>query len=512
MLTARRLAELVRLDPGLALLAAAALILALDPVLWLVATWRDPAYDFNGFLVFLVTAALFAWSATSPVVGHDRPRRIVALTLILVSATVRLAGQVLAINTVGAFCLVLDVYALGLLLRLAARARPISPAWLAVVFAFSLPLERIVQRTIGYALQHVSAGGACGLLEALYGKGNVNCEGVRILLSGADVLVDLPCSGARTLLWTLLAFAASAALCRPTLLQAAAGFAITLTSALLANILRIVVLAIGIAEPARLGGLAVMEQPWHDLIGLGALALGCVPLMLWSRRAWRPGPPALPSFHVPLWAPPAIAAWQPRYRRSLSLAALAGAVVIVNLPRMPVDVARREAAIALPLSLAGHARRPVALDPREQAFFEQFGGWAAKATYGPHTLMLVRTTSPLRHLHTPDDCLRGLGFRVTYLGTRFIPSATALYRAMAPDGTGYRIDMSFVSDRGEVTGNVATAVWRWLNGEARAWTAVQWVSPEHLPEGEHEQWAAAVRAALEVFPTKRAAIERGEGE
>jgi exosortase/archaeosortase family protein len=425
---------------------------------------------------------------------------------------VRLTGQILAINTVGALCLVLDVYALGLLLRLSARARPISPAWLAVVFAFSLPLERIVQRTIGYALQHVSASGACAILETLYGKGNVTCEGVRILLNGADVLVDLPCSGARTLLWTLLAFAAAAALCRPTLLHAAAGFAFTLTSALLANVLRIVVLAIGIAEPAQLGGMAVMEQPWHDLIGLAALALACVPLMLWSRRAWRPDTPASPQFPEPPRSTPVIAAWQHRYRRSLGLVAFAGALVIVNLPRTPVDVARRELAMELPLTLAGHARRPVALDPREQAFFEQFGGWAAKATYGLHTLMLVRTTSPLRHLHTPDDCLRGLGFRVTYLGTRFTPSPTATYRAIAPDGAGYRIDVSFVSDRGEVTGNVATAVWRWLNGEARAWTAVQWVSPEHLPEDRHEQWAAAVRAALEIFPAIHAANERGGGK
>jgi exosortase/archaeosortase family protein len=510
MLSARRLADLRHLDPGLALLAGAALILAFDPALWLVATWRDPAYDSNGFLVFLAAAALLAWSATSPVIAEDRPRQGLALALILVSATVRLAGQVLAINTVGALCLILDVYALGLLLRLSSRARPISPAWLAVVFAFSLPLERVVQRTIGYALQHLSAGGACGVLDTLYGKGNVTCEGVRILLNGADVLVDLPCSGARTLLWTLLAFAASAALCRPTLLRAVAGFALTLASALVANILRITVLAIGIAEPARLGGLAVMEQPWHDLIGLGALALGCLPLMLWSRRAWSPAPAVARTSAVPLWNLPAIAPWQHRYRRSLSLVAIAGALVIVNLPRTPVDVARREVAMELPLTLAAHARRPVALEPRERAFFEQFGGWAAKATYGPHTLMLVRTTSPLRHLHTPDDCLRGLGFRVTYLGTRFTPVPVAIYRATAPDGTAYRIDVTFVSDRGEVTGNVATAVWRWLNGEARAWTAVQWVSPEHHPE--HEQWAAEVRAALEIFPSTHAANERGGGE
>jgi hypothetical protein len=130
--------------------------------------------------------------------------------------------------------------------------------------------------------------------------------------------------------------------------------------------------------------------------------------------------------------------------------------------------------------------------------------------------MLVRTTSPLRHLHTPDDCLRGLGFRVAYLGTEFSPATTAVYRAIAPDGTRYRIDVSFVSDRGEVTGNVATAVWRWLNGEAQAWTAVQRISPEETPAREHARWTAAVVAAMELgqpsFQSSSLSTVRGDRE
>ena len=106
--------------------------------------------------------------------------------------------------------------------------------------------------------------------------------------------------------------------------------------------------------------------------------------------------------------------------------ALAGALAIVNLPRTPVDVAQRNQAASLPISLAGYAQQPVgAVDPREQAFFTQFGGSAVKGQYGPHGLMLVQTTSPLRHLHTPDDCLRGIGFRVSYLGAQFTPMPTA---------------------------------------------------------------------------------------
>ena len=362
------------------------------------------------------------------------------------------------------------------------------------------------------------------VLESAYDA--VVCEGVRIVLAGKDVLVDLPCSGARAILLTLLACAGAAAVCRPAPLQAAAGFLVALASALAANIVRIVILAVGIAEPWRLGGIAVMEQPWHDLVGLATLTLACAPVLVWAQRVWRPRPGHCTTFGMPLWSLPdrisrdgwwlAPPAPQRRLTTGLGLAALAGALGIVNLPRTPVDVAQRGVAVSLPVTLAGYAQQPVPLDPREQAFFTQFGGSAAKAQYGPHALMLVRTTSPLRHLHTPDDCLRGLGFHVAYLGTEFVPAPTAVYRATAPDGAQYRIDVSFVSDRGEVTGNVATAVWRWLNGEARAWTAVQRTSPEETPALQHAQWTVAVVAALELgqpsFQSSSLSTERGDRE
>jgi exosortase/archaeosortase family protein len=524
MLNASRLIHL-RAHPASGLVAAAALVLAVDPVRWLVATWRDPAYDSNGFLVFLAAAGLLAWSVASPVVDRVPRRRGLALALIALSASVRLAGQILAINTVGALCLVIDVYALGLLLGLGARLRAVSPAWLAVVFAFSLPLERVVQRSIGYVLQQVSAAGACRVLGTAYD--GIVCEGVRIVLAGKDVLVDLPCSGARAILLTLLAFAGAAAICRPAPMQAAAGFLLALGSALAANVVRIVILAVGIAEPWRLGGIAVMEQPWHDLIGLATLALACTPLLAWAQRVWRPkSAHCATTFGVPAWSLPdriardgwwlARPAPQRRLSAGLGLAALAGALVIINLPRKPVDVAQRNLPLSLPVTLAGHAQQPVVLDPREQAFFTQYGGSAAKGQYGPHGLLLVRTTSPLRHLHTPDDCLRGLGFRVAYFGAELSPAPTAVYRATAPDGARYRIDVSFVSDRGEVTSNVATAVWRWLNGEARAWTAVQRISPEQIPEPQHARWAAAVVAALELgrpsLQSSSLSTERGDRE
>jgi hypothetical protein len=144
-----------------------ALILGIEPVIWLTRTWLDPAYDSSGFYIFLAVAGLFVWSVSSaralPLNSHKR----LALFLFALTALVRLAGQVLAVNTIGALALVIDIYALGLLLGLKGRARPVSPGWLAIAFAFSLPLERIAQRTIGYGLQHISADGACLMLLGL---------------------------------------------------------------------------------------------------------------------------------------------------------------------------------------------------------------------------------------------------------------------------------------------------------------------------------------------------------
>lgn len=485
--------------PAALLLAAGALI-ALEPAIWLARSWFEPAYDSNGHIVFALVAILFAWSATSQL-EDERPSNAKhwAIGLLILSAIVRFASQVLAINTIGALCLAIDVYAVALLLRLHERDRPVSPFWLAAGFLFCLPLERILQRTIGYGLQQLSADGACAVLKL--GFKDVTCEGVRIILNGVDVLVDLPCSGAQALLLSLLGFTLAAALARPTPLNAVFGLGLAIAAAAAANVIRIVILAIGISDPAAFGGNNVMLQPWHDMIGLGALALVCITLMFWIRASWHPGPA-----HALASSTRDRSAWAsrlPLHRLTLpaSLIALAIAAVIISLPRTAVDVARAEEPFSLPVSLEGHARQQSRLSERERLFFTQFGGTAAKANYGPHGLMLVRTSSPLRHLHAPDECLRGMGFDVEYIGATFGKLPTAIYRATAPDGTRYRIDVSFISDRGEATTNVATAVWRWMEGKARHWTAVQRISPEDLPAAQHAQFTSAVIAALDL-PTQ----------
>jgi exosortase/archaeosortase family protein len=499
-------------------LVAAALLLVIDPAIWLIETWLDPAYDSSGYIVFVAVVGFFSWSIFSPLaVDGVSDRKPTAIALLVLSAAIRLASQVLAINTIGALCLVVDVYAIGLLCRLDQRRRAVSPAWLALVFAFSLPLERVLQRSVGYLLQEFSAQGACAVLSALYA--NIDCEGVRLIVSGVDVLVDLPCSGARTMLLGLLGFVIAASVCRPRSGQALAGLTLTLSAAAVANVLRISVLAIGIAEPDRVGGIPVMEQPWHDIIGLCALSLVCLAVIIWARRCWHP----VAGSHAPLARsldePPkqghGIAAWPisttiaPRVRIAFGVAVLGVASVIVNMPRTAMDVAQAAVPAHLPLAIDGYQRNAVSLSARERQFFTQFGGAAAKAEYGPHGMLVTRTTSPLRHLHAPDDCLRGLGFDVQYLGAVFQPIPTAIYRAIAPDGRRYRIDVSFISDQGAVTTNVSTAVWLWLQGKAQAWTAVQRISPEEMPRPQQARFTDGVLAALDLTRATPIATQEG---
>ncbi|HUS54763.1 MAG TPA: exosortase T [Thermohalobaculum sp.] len=492
-------------------LITAAIVLAIEPAIWLASTWLDPAYDSSGYLVFAVAAGLFGWSAASPVVVAGRSNRKPAAFLMLaLSGGVRLASQILAINTIGAICLVVDVFAVGLLFRLDHRMRAVSPGWLAVVFAFSLPLERVLQRSIGYLLQEFSAQGACGVMSVVYS--DTVCQGTRLIVNRVDVLVDLPCSGARTLLLGLLGFAVAASLVRPRPHQVLAGLALTLAAAAATNILRISLLAVGLAEPERLGGISVMEQPWHDIIGLSTLSLVYMIVILWAGQIWRPSGArragcqerAGKGSRIPIDRSTA-----PRSHIALSIAVLGIASVIVSLPRTALDVARAAEPAILPLTIDGHQRNVVPLSAREQQFFTQFGGSAAKAEYGPHGLLVTRTTSPLRHLHAPDDCLRGLGFDVEYLGAVFEPVPTAAYRAIAPDGRRYRIDVSFVSDQGAVTTNVSTAVWLWLQGRAHEWTAVQRISPEAMPLPERARFTGGVLAALDLARAIPVATSKG---
>lgn len=465
--------------------ALCALFLAVEPALWLVRTWVDASWDSAGEVVFVGVVALLVRSVASGFAAGEEVegRKHLGVALLAMTAVIRVVGHLLAVNVIGALALVLDVYAIALLLGVERRRKPLSPFWLAALFALAMPLERIIQRVIGFGLQQISAAGACSALSLTFD--DVVCHGVDIVLAGTHVLVDLPCSGARGIVLLTGTFTLLAALSRPRAFDAGLGLALTLVAALASNTLRITMLAVGIAYRESLG-IDVMAQPWHDIIGLLCLALGVLPLVAWSRTV-ASAQPAAPRPHrtrLPRWTLPA----------ALTVACVA---VLVT-PHQPIDVARPVATIAAPRMLNGIVGTAIPLTARERDYFTKFGGAADKRQFGDHTLLLVQTSAPLRHLHAPDECLRGAGYDVQRLGISHGELPGAAYRAVAPDGTAWRVTVTYVSSSGALATSISEVVWRWLARPADTWTAVERASPWDAPPADRTAFDLSIASSLET--------------
>ena len=460
-------------------LAVASALLAVEPVKWLVNSWHDPSYQSNGALYALVLVGLMASSTvSSSAAGPAQTGRVFALFLI--AASLRLLGQTLAINILSALALAVDVYALAAFLGVDRRRFALSPFWLAVFFLFALPLGPILQRVAGYPLQMVSAEVACQMLSPAFA--DLICEGVRLRVNGADVLVDLPCSGASGLLLLVSLWAFLNVIYRPGLWQACVGLAMIALFALMGNALRISLLAGGLA----LGHDTMAEVP-HTAIGIVTLGLSAGLSLALYRPKPRQRRPGSVTWQLPGWAhAPAV------------LCAILAALAVVNAPKRPIDVSAPVQAAVLPAQLNGARAVPVALSPTEEFYFTAYGGTAQKVQYGPLGLNLVRTSSPLRHLHSPETCLRGLGFDVRFKGTTFDPIATSIYEATGPDGRIWTVAVTFVSEDGHLTAGVGEAVWHWLSGSSRNWQSVQRITPATLPEQERHSFELATLAALDL--------------
>jgi exosortase/archaeosortase family protein len=460
-------------------LAAASSLLAVDPLTWLINSWQDPSYQSHGGLYCLVLAGLVVLSLkSSPSQGPTQTGRV--FVLFLFAASLRLLGQVLAINILSALALAADVYALAALLGLDRRRFAISPFWLAVFFLFALPLGPILQRVAGYPLQMVSADVACQMLSPAFA--DLICEGVRLRVNGADVLVDLPCSGASGLLLMVSLWAFLNVIYRPAMWAACVGLGIIVALALLGNSLRIAVLAGGLAL-----GFDMMANLPHVAVGLASTVITAgLALVLYQPEPAKTRTQTV-TWALPLWA-----------RIPTLACAIIAAISIISAPKRPLDVSTPVQAAILPMQLNGQRAVHVALSDTEEHYFTAFGGTAQKVQYGPLGLNLVRTSSPLRHLHSPETCLRGMGFTVQFKGTRFDPIPTSIYEATGPDGRVWTVAVSFVSEDGHTTAGVGEAVWSWLSGSSRNWQSIQRITPANLPETTRISYELATLAALDL--------------
>jgi hypothetical protein len=285
--------------------------------------------------------------------------------------------------------------------------------------------------------------------------------------------------------------------------QAVTGLAIALTGAVLANVCRIVVLCVLVVFENPLG-IDVLQDPAHGMIGLLAL-LGFVilPLAVWAKGNLMASV-EMASFPTYSLTTSSLSYSQFLFQRRLQrikaliktnieaalfrlipsqIPAYSGvlaclvALLIVNLPHQPMDVSAEKAWQTLPSRLAGFSGKTVPLNPVESHYFQKFGGNALKVRYGQTAVMLVQTTSPLRHLHDPGDCLRGMGYDVRFIGRQQEPYPSNRFMATAPSGQRYWVDVVFKSNSGQIVTSVSEAILLWIQQPQIHWMAIQRIRP-----------------------------------
>ncbi len=480
-------------------------ILALDPLRWLANTWVDPSYDSDGLRVFLLIALLLGWSLSSPRYYQAENRPWLPVALLGTTALIRLLGQVLAINIIGALALVVDLYALGLLFGLHQRQRALSPAWMALLFACALPMERVVQRTLGYGLQQLSTWSSCSMLTGM--ADGVSCQGTRIQLPSETLLIDLPCSGTSALILLSVFLGALMAVARPSRWQGFMGIGLMLAAAWISNSFRILLLATGVLHP--IPNVDVMVQPWHEVVGLASLMPAFALLILFFLWIYRVNRGATPVSYATSYRSRQPFRLTPKASLLTAVAFLFLAAVVVTRMPKPLDVGVALETPYAPSYLDGEVGQLVPLLDKEQRYFQQFGGAAIKVQYGERGLLITQTQSPLRHLHAPDECLRGLGFGVEYLGSRNGVVPTAVYRATSPDGRVWRVSVSFISADGKMATHVAEAVWHWFQTPQR-WMSVQRIVPWDSPIESDQDWDQHLFSALDFPLTQPQPVVSGE--
>ena len=451
-------------------------VLAFKPLVWLVGTWLRPGYETAGWLAALLTLALVTWSYRSPVV-RETSVSFNPLWVLIATAGLRLSAQILAIDTIGAFLLCIDVYAIGHLLKLSQRQRPLSPVWLGLLFLFALPIEPILQRIVGYGLQLLSADLACGLLGVFVT--DLTCSGVRLIASGKDVLVDLPCSGAELLSIVGLSLAAINAMTRPNLVSSVISIFAAAVIALVFNAVRITILGLGIAYEDTLSFSVIDEGP-HTAIGLVTTALAVFSLASITRYyvIQRQSVGSRPTRHPGVF---------------VSVLFLAFALSVSAFQPRPVDASQRLPSLSATRVAADFLATPVSLSTDEERYFEIYGGSASKVVYGPFSLLTVTTSSPLRHLHDPAICLRANGYDVELQGLDFSVGGT-VYRATS-DEEAYEVRVSYLSSSGQSAHSIGEVVWHWLQSPRERWTMVQRIIPIGL---DGSDWDRAILRSLNI--------------
>ena len=91
---------------------------------------------------------------------------------------------------------------------------------------------------------------------------------------------------------------------------------------------------------------------------------------------------------------------------------------------------------------------------------------------------------------------------VEYKGVSHKTIPTAIYKAIAVDGSSYRVAVSFISSQGHIASNVSEAIWYWMQQPGGIWYSLQRISPWNPNNFENSNWDHAVIASMDIPTTK----------
>ena len=245
------------------------LIFAYFPtIVWMIDRWIAPdSYYGHGFLIPVISLVL-VWRKRKELASIETAPSPLGLPLLTAGLLIHLVSAMVKVYFTSAFSIVLTVS--GLVLALWGKKMLRSVAFPVFFLLFMVPLPLVVIGTTTVRLKLFATLCATHVLRLL-GLPSLQ-QGNTIYLAHATVTVDDPCSGLRSLL-SLVTLGVLFAYLQQTSLPKRAVFLLSsVPIALVANIIRIVLLA-GIAD---IYGTEIALRFFHDLSGflVFALALG----------------------------------------------------------------------------------------------------------------------------------------------------------------------------------------------------------------------------------------------
>ncbi len=234
-------------------------------ILWMVDRWTAlDSYYGHGFLIPLISLALIWRKRKALALIQSSPSRL-GLPLLIAGLLIHLVSAMIKVYFTSAFSIVLTVS--GLVLYLWGRKMLRAVAFPVFFLLFMVPFPLVVIGTMTVRLKLFAALCATHILRTI-GLPALQ-QGSTIYMAHATVMVDDPCSGLRSLLSLLTLGVLFAYLKQASFPKRVVFFLSSIPIAMIANIIRIVLLA-GIAD---IYGTEIALRFFHDFSGFVVFGL-----------------------------------------------------------------------------------------------------------------------------------------------------------------------------------------------------------------------------------------------